>query len=147
MVCLGNICRSPMAEGIMRARAEEMNMELELDSAGTSGHHSGESPDRRAISCMKEKGIDISKLRARRFSVEDFNRFDIIFTMDHSNHRDVLALARTEDDRSKVHLFLAEFGNKAVPDPWYGEMTGFYEVFDLLNEACTHHIQKWRKTQ
>jgi protein-tyrosine phosphatase len=142
MVCLGNICRSPMAEGIMRARASELDVSVEIDSAGTSGQHSGEAPDSRAISCMMDKGINIKNLRARQFKRSDFDAFDVIYAMDHSNYQDILKLASSDEQRSKVKLFLAEFGNKGVPDPWFGDLEGFYKVYDMLNEASLFHLSQ-----
>jgi protein-tyrosine phosphatase len=145
MVCLGNICRSPMAEGILRARASEMGLAIEIDSAGTSAQHSGETPDRRAIKCMADQGIDIGNLRARQFQKSDFDKFHAIYAMDQSNYQDILKLASTDEQRSKVHLFLEDFGNKAVPDPWFGHLDGFYKVFDMLDEAARLHVSNWLK--
>jgi protein-tyrosine phosphatase len=146
MVCLGNICRSPMAEGIMRSRASEQKIPLFIDSAGTSGLHSGESPDRRAISCMSDKGIDIQHLKARQFQKKDLDEFDLIFAMDHSNLTDILKQTSNDIQRSKVKLFLEPFGNKSVPDPWYGDLDGFYRVYDMLDEAARYHLAQLKST-
>ena len=145
MICLGNICRSPMAEGIVRQLAEERGIEIQLDSCGTNGFHDGESPDSRAMSNLKEKGIDISDLRSRKFQSTDFDKFDILFTMDLSNRDTILALAKTENDRKKVRLFLNEAHpgkDLPVPDPYYGGEEGFESVYQLINEAATAFLNK-----
>jgi protein-tyrosine phosphatase len=136
-VCLGNICRSPMAEGIMRNKIIQNNLPLEVDSAGTANYHVGECPDQRAIQTAKSYGVDISMLRGRQFSVNDFDNFDFIFAMDSSNYKNILRLARNDSDKSKVSYFLKE-GNKGidVPDPWFGEPEGFFPVYDLIDKAC-----------
>lgn len=140
MVCLGNICRSPLAEGILRKKLNENRITwVKVDSAGTSGYHSGENPDRRSITNARKNGVDISSLISRKFSTADFDRFDRIYVMDHSNYSDVLALAQSEDHRNKVELFLnvsAPGKNRAVPDPWSGGEEGFQMVFDLVNANC-----------
>ncbi len=139
MVCLGNICRSPMAEGILRHKAQQHGLDISVDSAGTADYHVDENPDQRAIRKLREYNIDISKLRGRQFSPKDFSDFDLIFAMDASNYRDILRLARTEKERSKVEMLLNRLcpsSNMSVPDPWYGEMDGFEEVYQLLNQAC-----------
>lgn len=139
MVCLGNICRSPMAEGILRSKLQQRGLTVTVDSAGTGGWHAGENPDRRAIHTAKKFGVDISHLIARKFSRKDFDTFDFIYVMDHENLRDVLKLARDEDDEEKVKLLL-DYGKKssglAVPDPWYGGEEGFVEVYKMLDQAC-----------
>lgn len=140
MVCLGNICRSPMAEGVLRHLANERNIDLEIDSCGTAGYHIGEGPDHRAVATMRNKGIDISDLRARQFRVSDFGDFDLILPMDASNLSDVLALASSQEDEDKVKMMLEyAFPNesKAVPDPYYGGDDGFEHVYRLLDESCS----------
>ena len=134
MVCLGNICRSPMAEGILRKKIEEAGLSYTIDSAGTGAWHAGEHPDRRAVMTAKKFGVDISKLIARKFTAKDFEKFDRIYVMDLANLRDVLSLARTETDRKKVQLLLDN--NLEVPDPWYGGDEGFTEVFNMMDKAC-----------
>lgn len=140
MVCLGNICRSPLAEGILRKKLDEAGITyVEVDSAGTSGYHSGENPDRRSVSNARKNGVDISKLISRKFTVVDFDRFDRIYVMDHSNYSYVIALAQHDTHREKVDLLLnvSHPGkNKPVPDPWYGGDEGFQLVFNLVDEAC-----------
>lgn len=143
MVCLGNICRSPMAEGVFRHQAKLARLQVEVDSAGTAGYHVGETPDKRAIRNMKSHGIDISTLHARQFKPADFDEFDRIYTMDNSNYSDILRLAKNQNQRSKVELILeisypGEF--RSVPDPYYGEIDGFELVYDLLNAACAEII-------
>jgi len=139
MVCLGNICRSPMAEGIVRDRIEELGLDVELDSAGTGDYHIGEGPDKRAQANMRQNGHDISDLKARQFKAKDFDAFDRIFVMDQSNYQNVLSLARTDADKEKVELFLnlASPGSDAeVPDPYFGGESGFQHVYELLNESA-----------
>ncbi|ARV12919.1 protein-tyrosine-phosphatase [Gilvibacter sp. SZ-19] len=138
MVCLGNICRSPLAEGIMRAKLFGRN-NYEVDSAGTGGWHVGDPPDPRSVAIAKEMGLDITGQRGRQFKATDFDRFDHIFVMDNSNHRDVLKLARTEHDKQKVSLILDTLfpgENVDVPDPYYGGNDGFAKVYDMLDQAC-----------
>jgi protein-tyrosine phosphatase len=121
MVCLGNICRSPMAEGIMRAKLERAGIAFELDSAGTGNYHIGEHPDQRAVKCMKSKGLDISYLRARQISARDLAHYDIIFTMDESNQKNVLALTNDDVEKQKVRMFLNELHPvKTYPFPIRG---------------------------
>ncbi|MDO9184696.1 MAG: low molecular weight protein-tyrosine-phosphatase [Bacteroidia bacterium] len=139
MVCLGNICRSPLAEGILRDKAEKLNLDITIDSAGTSNYHIGQHPDNRTVLNAKQHGIDISKLKGRQFQVEDFDKFDTIFVMDSSNYSDVISLARNENDKSKVELILNRVypnSNMAVPDPYFGGEQGFETVFILLEKAC-----------
>jgi len=137
MVCLGNICRSPMAEGILKHKARELGIAIEVDSAGTSDWHKGEQPDPRAMSEMATNGIDISDQRSRPFTAADFDRFDHILVMDTSNRSNVLNMARTQEDRDKVSLIL-DHGNvvkgHSVPDPYYDD--GFGRVHELLDYAC-----------
>ena len=139
MVCLGNICRSPLAEGILRNKAEKLNLDVDIDSAGTSNYHIGQHPDNRTVLNAKQHGIDISKLKGRQFQVEDFDKFDTIFVMDSSNYSDVISLARNENDKNKVELILNRVypnSNMAVPDPYFGGEQGFENVFILLEQAC-----------
>ncbi|GGI58423.1 low molecular weight protein-tyrosine-phosphatase [Winogradskyella haliclonae] len=137
MVCLGNICRSPLAHGILESKLP--NDHFYVDSAGTSSYHIGDKPDQRSIAVAKSKGIDISKQKARQFIVADFDRFDIIYAMDKSNYENILSLAQNEDDKRKVKLILNEnpsIIDKAVPDPYWGNMSDFEYVFEVLNETC-----------
>jgi protein-tyrosine phosphatase len=139
MVCLGNICRSPLAEGILRHKAEQKALKLTVDSAGTADYHVGEAPDRRTQSNALQHGIDLSALRGRQFQPTDFETFDRIYVMDKSNYADVIALAKNQFQRDKVELLLEALmpGDKAeVPDPYFGGSDGFEHVFQLLNQAC-----------
>ena len=149
MVCLGNICRSPLAEGVLRHKLNEAGItHVSVDSAGTSGHHSGENPDSRSVHNARKNGVDISNLVSRKFTAADFDKFDRIYVMDQSNYRDVIELARREDHRKKVDLFLnisSPGKNKAVPDPWYGGEEGFQRVFDLVNETCEVLVNELKK--
>lgn len=139
MVCLGNICRSPLAEGILRDKAEKLNLTVTIDSAGTANYHIGEHPDSRTVANALKHGIDVSALKARQFQVEDFDKFDVIFAMDSSNYADVISLARNKNDKQKVELILNRVypnSNMAVPDPYFGGDQGFENVFILLEQAC-----------
>ncbi|MEX2596716.1 MAG: low molecular weight protein-tyrosine-phosphatase [Salibacteraceae bacterium] len=138
-VCLGNICRSPMAEGIFRYKVEARSLNLTLDSAGTGGWHVGEAPDKRMQQTAKNHGIDISDLRGRQFEIADFDRFDRIYVMDDSNLENVLKLARNDSDREKVSMMLDAIypgENVSVPDPYFGGNQGFEQVFDLLDRSA-----------
>ncbi len=146
MVCLGNICRSPLAEGILRDKIKDKNLNAWVESAGTSGHHAGEEPDRRMQKTALLKGVDISDLRSRKFKRKDFKKYDLIFVMDQSNYNNVINLADDESDRSKVKMILNEIHpgeNIAVPDPYYGGQEGFDEVFDLLDRATDKVIENY----
>jgi protein-tyrosine phosphatase len=145
MVCLGNICRSPVAEGIMKNRLDHYNLNITVDSAGTSNYHPGENPDLRSTKNALKNGIDISNLVARQFKVQDFDNFDIIYVMDEQNKIDVLNLSRNDIDKSKVKLMLTELpgtSHKNVPDPYFGDEAGFQLVFDLLSKACENVAQR-----
>lgn len=131
MVCLGNICRSPLAEGILRSK---LDSNFIIDSAGTGGWHAGETPDKRSIQTAKNHGIDISNQKARKFSIADFDLFDYIYVMDQSNYKDVINLAPDEAAKAKVALILGD--SKEVPDPYYGGQEGFENVYYLLDQAC-----------
>lgn len=140
-VCLGNICRSPAAEGIMRHIVEKHGLEdvIETDSAGIGAWHIGERPDRRMRSHGADHGYDFSS-RARQIKGEDMKRFDHIIVMDDENYRDVMAIARTEEERRKVAM-ITDFcsrhpGHSTVPDPYYGGDKGFELVIELLEDAC-----------
>lgn len=148
MVCLGNICRSPLAEGILRQKAEKENITLKIDSAGTSNYHTGEHPDSRTIANAKKNGVDVSKLKARQFKVADFDSFDHIFVMDSNNYNDVIALARNEKDKAKVEMILNRVypnSNMNVPDPYFGGEQGFENVFILLDKACDVIIESFKQ--
>ena len=131
MVCLGNICRSPLAEGILRSKLPERD--FFIDSAGTASYHIGSSPDKRSIEVAKNNGIDISMQRARAFKLTDFKTFDIIYAMDSQNYSDLISKCNSKEEMLKVKLILK---NQNVPDPYYGELFDFKNVFELLNKAC-----------
>lgn len=138
MVCLGNICRSPLAEGILKNKLPEDN--FFVDSAGTSNYHVGDMPDRRSIDIARTNNIDIAYQRGRQFKTSDFDRFDHIYAMDQSNYQNILRLARNESDKNKVKMILNELypnENMDVPDPYYGGVDGFKNVFNLLDDACS----------
>ena len=139
MVCLGNICRSPMAEGIMRQKVEKYGLAVYVDSAGTIANHVGEAPDKRSIANGLKHNVDISGLRARLFTDSDFDKFDLIFVMDRSNNKNVIGMARNNDDKKKVNLIMNELYPRTdieVPDPYFGGEEGFDKVFHLLDLAC-----------
>ena len=145
-VCLGNICRSPLGEGIMLHFIGEKNLEkhFQVDSAGTAGYHINEAPDHRTIANAKKNGVDISKLRARKFTTEDFEAFDKIYVMDESNYGNVLALAQNTEHKNKVDYLLNVLHpqqNKHVPDPYYGTEKDFEAVFQLVYKACQKIVE------
>jgi len=139
MVCLGNICRSPLAEGILRHKVEQRQLAVEVKSSGTSNYHIGESADERMKAIARRHGVDISKHRASQFTVPDFDRFDRVYVMDGQNYRNVIRLARNDADRVKVQLIMNEVDPASdfdVPDPYYSGDDGFELVFRMLDEAC-----------
>jgi protein-tyrosine phosphatase len=143
MVCLGNICRSPLAEGVLKSKVNSKN--FFVDSAGTGAWHIGNPPDPRSIEVASKYGIDIASQKARQFEQEDFDKFDFIYVMDASNYQNVLKLSRNKEDRSKVKMILNELypgENKEVPDPYYGGELGFEKVYQMLEEACNLIIAK-----
>lgn len=139
MVCLGNICRSPLAEGILKSKIKILGIKATVDSAGTSNYHVGDSADPRTIDVARKHGISLNSHTGRQFNVNDFDKYDKIFTMDASNHRTVLRLARNESDRQKVEMILNTThpgSNMDVPDPYYGGQNGFENVYRMLDDAC-----------
>ena len=135
MVCLGNICRSPLAEGILSSKISKMK--VTVDSAGTAGYHIGSKPDPRAIDIAKKNNIDISTLRARKFERSDFINFDKIYVMDKNNYNDVIGLAENKKEASKVILITDMLDSYSfVPDPYYGGLADFEKVFNLLDKIC-----------
>jgi protein-tyrosine phosphatase len=150
MVCLGNICRSPMAEGVLRHLAKDKGIDLEIDSAGTNRYHTGEPPDPRAQDAMNKYGIDICDLRARTIEPADFERFDLLLVMDRSNYSDVMKLAPREAYTEKVRLLMdyaSGFGATEVPDPYYGGDEGFDEVYHMLVAACEAVLEDVRASK
>lgn len=141
MVCLGNICRSPLAEGIMLKLIKENNLNMRVDSAGTSNYHADEAPDNRTTANAAKHQVDLKPLRARQFKVSDFDKFDKIYVMDKSNMANVLALAKTPEHKNKVDLLLNASNpemNLEVPDPYFGGEQGFEDVFQMVYKACQH---------
>jgi len=139
MVCLGNICRSPLAEGILQHKAKLAGLDWEVDSAGTNGYHVGEAPHHLSQKVARVHGIDISGQRARRFVAGDFQRFDKIYAMAEDVVAEMQQIAGRHYDPSKVDLILNESmpgSNLDVPDPWYGPEPGYHEVFAMLDRAC-----------
>jgi protein-tyrosine phosphatase len=134
-----------MAEGLLSKKVANHKLPVEVDSAGTSGHHIGEKPDSRMIETAKSFGVTIDNLKARKFSVADFDNFDIIYAMDASNYSNIILLARTDTDKNKVHLLLNELEpgrNLDVPDPYFGGEKGFIAVYNMLDAATDKIIEK-----
>ena len=138
MVCLGNICRSPLAHGIMEQMASEKGLDWEVDSAGTGNWHVGEGPDPRSTRTARAHGIDISGQVCRLFKTSDFDTYDHIFVMDRNNLSDILAFARNDEDKKKVKLLL---GDKIVPDPYYDD-NQFEPVFKMIEQGCKDIIKQ-----
>lgn len=137
MVCLGNICRSPLAEGILKSKVNAKD--IMVDSAGTAAYHVGELPDSRSIEVARKYGIDLTDQRARKFTVQDFDTFDWIYAMDRSNYQNIMSLAQSETAAAKVKMILNESHpgeHREVPDPYYGGDQGFEQVYAMLDEAC-----------
>ena len=137
MVCLGNICRSPLAEGILKSKIDSNN--IFVDSAGTGHWHIGKKPDPRSIEVAKKHQLDITDQRARQFSKQDFEDFDYIFVMYNANKKDALSMARNDSDKEKIYLILNEIfpnENMDVPDPYYGGSEGFQNVYRMLDLSC-----------
>jgi len=137
MVCLGNICRSPLAQGILESKVNKSK--VRIDSAGTAAYHVGNSPDERSIEVAKKYGVHFNDQRARKFVIEDFDEFSLIYAMDESNYQNILKLARNKADENKVKMILNEVypgKNLNVPDPYYGGNQGFENVYKMLDKAC-----------
>ena len=148
-VCLGNICRSPTAEGVFRhlLSQEAAGLEIEVDSAGTGTWHLGQPPDKRARAAAQRRGIDLSYIRARAISTEDFERFDWILAMDEDNYGDLWAMC-PPDYRQRIRLFMEfapDAGARSVPDPYYGGPNGFERVLDLVEEAARGLLEELKK--
>ena len=147
MVCLGNICRSPLAEGILKNKTR--NLDVFIDSAGTASYHVGNPPDSRSIEIANKNGIDLTYQRARQFSEKDFDDFDKIYAMDTNNYSKIISIARNQSDRDKVDVILNELTPKSydsVPDPYYGAGDGFQIVYDMIDNACDAIVGKlWAK--
>ena len=146
MVCLGNICRSPLAEGIMEHKIHQNGLDWEVDSAGTGAWHAGELPDPRSIQVAKKNKLDITNQRARQFRDADLREFDLIYAMDSSNFRNILNKANSSEEEDKVKMIMNEVQpgyNQNVPDP-YWDNDGFEQVYQMLDEACERIIENNR---
>ncbi|SHM62534.1 protein tyrosine phosphatase [Flavobacterium chilense] len=143
MVCLGNICRSPLAEGILASKLPQDK--FSIDSAGTGSWHVGHAPDKRSIAVARKNGLSIDNQKGRQFKTSDFDDFDYIYVMDNSNYRDVIQLAKTQEHKNKVSLILNELfpgENVDVPDPYFGAANGFDNVYEMLDEVAEIIAQK-----
>ena len=150
MVCLGNICRSPLAEGILKYKAQQAGLQWTVESAGTNHYHIGEPPHKFSQKIAKLNGIDICEQRARRFTKEDFAKYDKIYAMAGDVITDMRSIAGKHFDATKVDLLLNELepgSNKDVPDPWYGPEPGYHDVFALIDEACARIIENQKAKQ
>lgn len=151
MVCLGNICRSPLADGILRDMLQKEGLDhIQVDSCGTSGHHEGETPDQRMMRTATAQGYDISYLRSRPLKDEDLNEFDIIYAMDESNKQNILKLPSAELNTHKIRIFLNELypgKNMEVPDPYFGGQQGFEHVFNLVKENCEVIVKRLKSNR
>ena len=146
MVCLGNICRSPLAEGILASKLSPEH--FIIDSAGTVNYHLGKNPDPRSIAIAKANGIDISQQQARLFDARDFDEFDYIYVMDGSNYKSVIELAPDAETKLKVKMILNELfenENVDVPDPYYGLQNGFPIIYEMLDEVCDIIAENMKK--
>lgn len=142
MVCLGNICRSPLAEGILKNKVDKNT--IFVDSAGTGGYHIGNPPDSRSIAVARKYGIDISNQICRKLTATDLEEFDVIYAMDKSNYGNIIGLSKNKEQASKVNLLLSEVktGNVEVPDPYYDSVDGFEKVFQMIDAACEEIAKK-----
>lgn len=143
MVCLGNICRSPLAEGILASKLP--TNEFLVDSAGTGHWHIGSPPDKRSILTAQKNGLDISHQRGKQFVPSLFDEFDFIYVMDTNNYEEVIKMARNDEDKNKVQLILDELfpgENVDVPDPYHGFQSNFDQVYEMLDEACESIAKK-----
>jgi len=142
MVCLGNICRSPLAEGILYNKGKHLS--IEVDSAGTAAYHIGKKPDIRSIEIANKYAIDLNQQRARQFSRADFDEFNIIYAMDINNYAHLISLASSETERNKIKMILNEinpYAYQSVPDPYYGGKNGFQDIYNMLEKACDKIIK------
>ncbi len=145
MVCLGNICRSPLAEGILKDKIQKAHLNWHVDSAGTNGYHTGEAPHHLSQKVARLNGIDISQQRSRPFTAKDVDHFDKIYAMATDVLDDIKKIAGKKYDATKIDLFLNELNphsNADVPDPWYGAEDGYHKVYALIEATCDAMIQK-----
>src|SRR5215210_7855238 len=146
MVCLGNICRSPLAEGILQHKAWKAGLNWSVESAGTNGYHTGEPPHKLSQKVAKLNGLDICKQRSRRFTAEDFQNFDIIYAMSSDVIEEMQRIGKKQFDQKKVKLLMNELHpgeDLDVPDPWYGPEPGYHEVYKMIDRACESIIEKY----
>ncbi|MBX2906221.1 MAG: low molecular weight phosphotyrosine protein phosphatase [Taibaiella sp.] len=146
MVCLGNICRSPIAEGVMQHKANAAGLDWIIDSAGTNSYHTGEAPHRHSQAICKANGIDISDQRARKFVASDFESYDKIYAMAGDVYLEINRIGGGHADMRKVDYFLNELepgANASVPDPWYGNEDGYEPVYDMINATCEKILSKY----
>ena len=146
MVCLGNICRSPLAEGVLKHKAKIAGLNWQIDSAGTNGYHVGEAPHHLSQKVAQLNGIDICEQRARKFVKEDFDRYDKIYAMADDVVDDIKRIAKDKYNPEKVDLFLNELRpgkNLSVPDPWYGPEPGYHEVYKLIEQTCDAIVKRY----
>ena len=146
MVCLGNICRSPLAEGILKDKVEKAGLNWFIDSAGTNGYHIGEAPHKLSQKVARLNGIDICQQKARQFVKEDFDRFDKIYAMADDVLDDIKRIAKNKFDPTKADFLMNELfpeQNVSVPDPWYGPEPGYHQVYKLIDDACEAIIKKY----
>lgn len=146
MVCLGNICRSPLAEGIMQQKINEEGLPWQVDSAGTNGYHVGEAPHRLSQKVALQRGIDISCQRARNFKPEDLEKYDLIYAMAEDVIDEMKWIAGRKFNPAKIKLLMDEAypgQHLDVPDPWYGPEPGYHEVYDMITEACDKIVEKY----
>ncbi len=147
---MGNICRSPLAEGILQHKAKKAGLNLIIESAGTNNYHTGEAPHHLSQKVARLNGVDICHQKARQFEKEDFDRFDKIYAMANDVVDDIKRIAKEKFDASKIDLFLNELHpgkNKNVPDPWYGTEPGYHEVYKLIDETCNVIISKFENVK
>lgn len=150
MVCLGNICRSPLAEGILQKKIDRLGLDWQVDSAGTENYHVGEPPHHLSQKVAAHHGIDISRQRARRFTRQDFDRFDKIYALATDVYTEIKQIGGEKAPMEKVDLLLNELQpgkNHSVPDPWYGPEAGYHEAFELIDRACDRIIEKYTKAE
>ena len=146
MVCLGNICRSPLAEGILQHKAWQAGLNWSVESAGTNSYHTGEAPHQFSQKVARLNGIDISKQRSRKFLAEDFENYDKIYAMAEDVREEIQRIAKNKYNKEKVELFLNELfpgKNMDVPDPWYGPEPGYHQVYKIIDEACDAIVKKY----
>lgn len=147
MVCLGNICRSPIAEGVLKHKAEEHGLSWQVDSAGTESYHIGSAPHKYSQRICKTNGLDISDQRARQFDKSDFDKYDIIYALADDVYEEIAAKSSKDSDMENVMLFLNELkpdANESVPDPYYGGEDGYIHVYQLIDATCDAIIKKYK---